>query len=140
MPTTWDGRVSNGDGAQDIEPRQKAPTIAALSGAGRPAAPKASVDLGHEANPIGADVGLARFSDSLTRLLQDPIPRYAAEGRSYLATAIGCTGGRRRPAFAAECPAAAPARDGRFLDVHHRNLAGAQPMSSHFDVLAGSVA
>lgn len=36
------------------------------------------------------------FLDNLETLLVDLLPRYRAEGRSYLTIAIGCTGGRHR--------------------------------------------
>ena len=47
------------------------------------------------------------FLDKTTDLLRFLIPQYAAEGKSYLTVAVGCTGGRHRSVMAAE--ALAPA-------------------------------
>lgn len=44
------------------------------------------------------DPFMTRFKDLLAPLL----PRYAAEGKSYLTIALGCTGGRHRSVYAAE--------------------------------------
>jgi|APSaa5957512535_1039671.scaffolds.fasta_scaffold138542_1 RNase adapter protein RapZ len=41
---------------------------------------------------------MGRFDD----LLLDLLPRYAAEGKTYLTVAIGCTGGQHRSVFVAE--------------------------------------
>ena len=40
--------------------------------------------------------GSAEVLDKMTDLLAFTLPRYAAEGKSYLTIAIGCTGGRHR--------------------------------------------
>jgi UPF0042 nucleotide-binding protein len=42
------------------------------------------------------------FLDRISALLQYLIPHYAAEGKSYLTIAIGCTGGRHRSVMMAE--------------------------------------
>jgi UPF0042 nucleotide-binding protein len=42
------------------------------------------------------------FLENLETLLVDLLPRYRAEGRSYLTIAIGCTGGRHRSVAIAE--------------------------------------
>ena len=42
------------------------------------------------------------FLEHLETLLVDLLPRYRAEGRSYLTIAIGCTGGRQRSVAIAE--------------------------------------
>ena len=42
------------------------------------------------------------FLDNLETLMVDLLPRYKAEGRSYLTIAIGCTGGRHRSVAIAE--------------------------------------
>ncbi|MDB4987235.1 MAG: hypothetical protein JWN04_2413, partial [Myxococcaceae bacterium] len=44
--------------------------------------------------------------DDLTALLGKLLPRYAAEGKSYLTIGIGCTGGRHRSVALAEALAA----------------------------------
>ena len=51
---------------------------------------------------ILGDKEFHQFFDNLTRLLEQLLPRYAAEGKSYLTIAIGCTGGRHRSVFVAE--------------------------------------
>lgn len=50
---------------------------------------------------VEADPDFGPFLDNLTALLEPILPRYQAEGRSYLTIAIGCTGGRHRSVFAA---------------------------------------
>ena len=56
--------------------------------------------------PVGAfiekDAGYATFFDSLTALLLPLLPRYQAEGKSYLTVAIGCSGGRHRSVYTSE--------------------------------------
>lgn len=68
------------------------------------------------------------YEDALGRiegLLELLVPRYRAEGKSYITIAVGCTGGRHRSVHVAE-------RLGQFLrglgyqpNVLHRNLASA---------------
>ena len=72
-----------------------------------------------------ADPDFAPFWARMTGLLELLLPRYAAEGKKYLAIALGCTGGRHRSVLAAERLAAhLEARDWR-VDVIHRELAPA---------------
>ncbi|SMF62713.1 RNase adaptor protein for sRNA GlmZ degradation, contains a P-loop ATPase domain [Tistlia consotensis] len=54
------------------------------------------------ADYVAADAAFAPFFQSLTGLLQPLLPRYEAEGKSYLTIAIGCTGGRHRSVATAE--------------------------------------
>lgn len=56
----------------------------------------------HVARFVRGDEALKPFLNSLTQLLQPLLPRYVAEGKSYLTIAIGCTGGRHRSVFVAE--------------------------------------
>lgn len=59
-------------------------------------------------------------------LLLDLLPRYRAQGRSYLNIAFGCTGGRHRSVYSAE-RAAEVLRDAGFSPtIQHRNL-GSRP-------------
>ncbi|AKH42047.1 UPF0042 nucleotide-binding protein [Altererythrobacter atlanticus] len=70
-----------------------------------------------EKDPAFASV-FARIRDLLLELL----PRYAAQGKSYVNIAFGCTGGRHRSVYTAERMAGA-LRDGGFSPtVLHRNL------------------
>jgi len=62
------------------------------------------------------------FFDGLTGLLTPLLPRYAAEGKSYLTIAVGCTGGRHRSVFTAERLAAWLETQGLDVHIHHREL------------------
>ena len=63
-------------------------------------------DLSGIDRPVGdfvsTDPDFAVFLDNLTALLEPLLPRYTAEGKSYLTIAIGCTGGRHRSVFVTE--------------------------------------
>jgi UPF0042 nucleotide-binding protein len=61
--------------------------------------------------------------DWLAKLL----PRYEAEGKSYLTIALGCTGGRHRSVYAAERLAAWFAGTGRSVGILHRDLDRPEP-------------
>ena len=71
---------------------------------------------------IERDDGLETFFGNLTTLLQPLIPRYAAEGKSYLTVAIGCTGGRHRSVYMAERLADWLGDQGHSLQLRHRDL------------------
>jgi len=60
----------------------------------------------------------ARIRDLLLELL----PRYAAQGKTYVNIAFGCTGGRHRSVFVAERIAGALREGGFSPTVLHRNL------------------
>ena len=71
--------------------------------------------LGHE------DAG--EFLDRAVGMLEFLIPRYEAEGKSYLTIGIGCTGGRHRSvAVAAELAKRLRGQGSSEVDVHHRDL------------------
>ena len=56
-------------------------------------------------------------------LLEFLLPRYEAEGKSYLTIGIGCTGGRHRSvAIAEELGTGFRAQGGIEVEVHHRDL------------------
>ena len=80
--------------------------------------------------PVGrhivADPGFAPVFDRILDLLREALPRYAAQGRSYLNIAFGCTGGRHRSVFSAERAAEALREAGFSPTVIHRNL-GSRP-------------
>lgn len=68
---------------------------------------------------------ISRIEDLLLLLL----PRYRAEGKSYVTIAIGCTGGRHRSVHVAERIGARLRRAGFSPTVEHRDL-GAAPQDS----------
>ena len=70
-----------------------------------------------EADPAFAPA-FGRISDTLLELL----PRYAAQDRSYLNIAFGCTGGRHRSVYSAEAAARVLREAGFSPTVVHRNL------------------
>ena len=62
------------------------------------------------------------FLDKSTDLLRFLIPQYAAEGKSYLTLAVGCTGGRHRSVMVAEALRGRLERlDGVLLRLKHRD-------------------
>lgn len=71
---------------------------------------------------IGADPAFDGFFDHLTGMIGPLLPRYRAEGKSYLTIAFGCTGGRHRSVFLAEHFAAWLGNQGWHNDVRHRDL------------------
>lgn len=72
---------------------------------------------------IAADPDFAPFLEGLRGLLGRLVPRYEAEGKSYLTLAFGCTGGRHRSVFLAERLADWLRTCGRPVALHHRELA-----------------
>ena len=50
---------------------------------------------------IAGDPDFRPFFDRLTDMLELLLPRYRAEGKSYLTIAVGCTGGRHRSVYVA---------------------------------------
>lgn len=56
-------------------------------------------------------------------LLLELLPRYSAQGKTYVNIAFGCTGGRHRSVFTAESIARALREEGFSPTVLHRNLA-----------------
>jgi UPF0042 nucleotide-binding protein len=63
------------------------------------------------------------FLDAIEALLDIVIPAYAAEGKSYLNLAFGCTGGRHRSVALSEELASRLRRRGVTPIVQHRDLA-----------------
>jgi len=74
------------------------------------------------ADYIAADEGFAGFFDGLTGLLRPLLPRYAAEGKSYLTIAVGCTGGRHRSVFVARKLAEWLKNQDQRVHLGHRDL------------------
>jgi len=75
---------------------------------------------------IAADPAFAPAFARIVALLDEVMPRYAAQGRSYLNIAFGCTGGRHRSVYSAERAAEVLREAGFSPTVIHRNL-GSRP-------------
>ena len=63
----------------------------------------------------------AAFLGKVTDLLDFLVPRYVAEGKSYLTIGVGCTGGRHRSVALAEAIGTHLAEQGVEVTVHHRD-------------------
>jgi RNase adapter protein RapZ len=72
---------------------------------------------------VQADPGYAGFEAGLWRLIEPLLPRYQAEGKSYLTIATGCTGGQHRSVFVTERLAQALRAAGYEVSTTHRELA-----------------
>ena len=69
------------------------------------------------------DAATDTFLKKTTDLMRFLIPRYAAEGKSYLTVAVGCTGGRHRSVFVAErLRRRLTGIDGVRLRIKHRDM------------------
>ena len=69
-----------------------------------------------------SDVGVQKMLDDIRRFVDDWLPCFDRDSRSYLTVAIGCTGGRHRSVYLVEALAEFfRARHGRVL-VRHREL------------------
>jgi len=64
----------------------------------------------------------AGFLERVDGLLGDLLPSYAAEGKSYLTVAVGCTGGRHRSVVLAEELARRLLKRGLEVSVVHRDI------------------
>ncbi len=71
---------------------------------------------------VEADPAFAPFFSGLTGMIEPLLPRFVAEGRSYLTIAIGCTGGRHRSVALAEKLADWLGQHGQKVELRHRDL------------------
>jgi len=71
---------------------------------------------------VRGDPDFEPFFDRVVSLLDLLLPRYRAEGKSYLTIAFGCTGGRHRSVFLARHTAAWLEDQGWSHTVRHRDL------------------
>ena len=71
---------------------------------------------------VAADPAYEAIVGQIEALLRAVLPRYAAEGKSYVTVAFGCTGGRHRSVHVAERVAATLRSAGHQPTVTHRNL------------------
>ncbi|CCQ75072.1 RNase adapter RapZ [Magnetospira sp. QH-2] len=76
------------------------------------------------ADYVGSDPAFTPFFDDLTSLLEPLLPRYAAEGKSYLTITLGCTGGRHRSVYTTERLGKRLAERGHRVQIRHRDLDG----------------
>ena len=74
---------------------------------------------------VASDPGYGPFICSLKGLIGPLLPRFDAEGKSYLTIAIGCTGGRHRSVAVAEELAEWLRGAGRSVTLSHRDADGA---------------
>ncbi len=81
------------------------------------------------ADYIRGDVAYDASMSQIESLLATLLPRYEAEGKSYVTIAVGCTGGRHRSVHVADRIAAFLAGIGYTPNVIHRNLTS-QPQES----------
>ena len=72
---------------------------------------------------VVGDPGYRPFVNGLETLLEPLLPRFDAEGKSYLTIAIGCTGGRHRSVTVAEELAEWLRGLGRSVTLSHRDAA-----------------
>ncbi len=73
-------------------------------------------------NYVRADDMYHKFIDNLTAMLDMLLPRYAAEGKSYLTIAFGCTGGKHRSVTLVEDVAHYLQTQNYQIHKHHREI------------------
>lgn len=71
---------------------------------------------------LAASSEVQRYREEITRFLEQWIPSFEREGRSYLTIAIGCTGGQHRSVFMVEQLASHFRNCGRQIQTRHRDL------------------
>lgn len=83
-------------------------------------------DLTGEDEDVGAfiqrDPAFAPFEHAIREMLDALLPRFDAEGKSYLTIAIGCTGGQHRSVFTAERLAEWLRDRGESVSLRHREI------------------
>lgn len=71
---------------------------------------------------IERDPDFQRYIENLETLLEPLLPRYSAEGKSYLTIAVGCTGGRHRSVYVAKLLGSWLSQKGERVDISHRDI------------------
>ncbi|MSO88696.1 MAG: RNase adapter RapZ [Rhodospirillaceae bacterium] len=71
---------------------------------------------------IEADPVFVSFRRTLEAMLESVVPGYQREGKSYLTIAVGCTGGRHRSVYVAECLKGWLGARGLHVDLAHRDI------------------
>ena len=88
---------------------------------------------------IEANPDARAFVDKVEDLLVFLLPRYEAEGKSYLTLAVGCTGGRHRSvALAIEIAGRVEKKTGLPITVVHRDVARTDMMKPVGRTTAGT--
>ena len=77
---------------------------------------------GEVADYVAEDPDFPAFYARLEGFLKPLMPRFQAEGKSYLTIAVGCTGGRHRSVFVAEKLARELKADGLAVTLLHRDV------------------
>ncbi|MCW8908197.1 MAG: RNase adapter RapZ [Sedimenticola sp.] len=72
---------------------------------------------------LGDFPDVQRYKEDIVRFLEQWIPCFEREGRSYLTVAIGCTGGQHRSVYLVEQLASHFRTCGRRIQTRHRDLA-----------------
>lgn len=70
---------------------------------------------------VESDPHFGRYLTHITDLLLGLLPRYQAEGKSYLTIAFGCTGGRHRSIATSDAVGETLVASGWAVDVRHRD-------------------
>ncbi|HEX7856281.1 MAG TPA: RNase adapter RapZ [Sphingobium sp.] len=86
---------------------------------------------------VMGDSCYATVTDQIETLLLTVIPRYIAEGKSYVTVAFGCTGGKHRSVCVAEDMAKRLRKAGFSPTISHRNLES-QPLEAYEDRRRGA--
>lgn len=72
---------------------------------------------------IATDPDFAAFANNAKNLITPLLPRYAAEGKSYLTIAVGCTGGHHRSVYTVETLKPWLEAQGFEITILHRDIA-----------------
>ena len=71
---------------------------------------------------IERDPDFASFFENMAQLLDPLLPRFGAEGKSYLTIAVGCTGGKHRSVYTAQKLKDWLTGKGERVSISHRDL------------------
>jgi RNase adapter protein RapZ len=89
---------------------------------------------------VESDPDYAPFIERLQGLIGPLLPRFDAEGKSYLTIAVGCTGGKHRSVAVAERLADWLREQGRSVSLSHRDAGGAPGPAARGDSGLGTKA
>ena len=89
---------------------------------------------------VESDPDYASFIERLEGLIGPLLPRFDAEGKSYLTIAVGCTGGKHRSVAVAERLAGWLREQGRSVNLSHRDAGGALGPAEQGNLGMGTIA